>query len=320
MTIINPPNWLEEGTYTAKMDRMVLSGIIATPGITKETSFKIVQNSPLAMSVRAQPGTAYVQGTDLTGQGTYHVINDSDLVATIPTSNALNPRSDLVYLRVYDSEISGGQSVAVVEVLAGVPSSSPVTPSLPPSSIPLATVLVGAGVTFISASNIVDVRPTSKFHNTLLRNLVQQPEPWQYFLTAGVYGPQWTDYPNTTYSMPAFRRFNGKVQFKGLANGPSSGMLNNTGQVLATMPVGYRSSLIQILKGHAVGEFNRTGTQSSGSVHQHIYGIQNIPLRTWIHPDGRMELRMGHSDAPFWAEQTASTPWFNLTGMEYDIA
>src|SRR5690606_38809186 len=83
---------------------------------------------------------------------------------TIPTAESA-PRIDLVVLKVYDTEYGDGVDQAEFLVVKGQAASSPTPPAAPTNSITLARVTVGAGVSSISNSNIVDVRVLAMFRS-----------------------------------------------------------------------------------------------------------------------------------------------------------
>lgn len=99
-------------------------------------------NGPMSATVYA--GRAVVQGTN--GQGAYPVTLDADTVLTFGDGDPLNPRIDLVVLRVYDDEFDQQtRHEAVLEVVKGEPKAQPQAPQVPPASLPLFSVHVKAG-------------------------------------------------------------------------------------------------------------------------------------------------------------------------------
>ncbi|MFF9341655.1 MULTISPECIES: hypothetical protein [unclassified Streptomyces] len=116
------------------------------------------------MSATVHPGRAVVQGRP--EQGAYPVTLDGDTVLTFGDGDPLNPRIDLVVLRVYDNEADGlTRHEAVLEVLPGEPRAQPSAPAVPAASLPLFTVLVKAGVSagnggIIWTTDLTDLRAT----------------------------------------------------------------------------------------------------------------------------------------------------------------
>lgn len=122
-----------------------------------------VEPGPAAMAVTAPggmqvgvssgfcvvPATAVSNGAYLTG-----LLTNGTL--TVATADPTNPRIDLVCVTV--SDLGNSSSAAVVQIITGTPAASPVVPSLPSYSIPLAQVAVAAAATTISTGNITDER------------------------------------------------------------------------------------------------------------------------------------------------------------------
>jgi hypothetical protein len=87
-------------------------------------------------------GLALVEDSGFTTtRGPYWVAVDTAATLTLTAANATNPRKDIVYLRVYDTdEDSSGLRQAIPEYLAGTAAPSPAEPALPAGSIKLATI------------------------------------------------------------------------------------------------------------------------------------------------------------------------------------
>ncbi|MCX4982806.1 hypothetical protein [Streptomyces sp. NBC_00572] len=96
------------------------------------------------MTATVHHGRAVIQGAD--NQGAYPVTLDEDTVVTFGDGDPLNPRLDLVVLRVYDDEFDAlTRNEAVLEIVRGTPKAVPVAPAAPPLSLPLCQVRVKAG-------------------------------------------------------------------------------------------------------------------------------------------------------------------------------
>ncbi|MFE0649162.1 hypothetical protein ACFVZH_11285 [Streptomyces sp. NPDC059534] len=99
-------------------------------------------SGPMAATV--YHGRAVVQGG--TTDGAYPVALDEDITITFGDGDPLNPRIDLVVLRVYDNDIDAlGKYEAAVEIVRGQPAANPVAPTPPPLSLTLFSVKVKAG-------------------------------------------------------------------------------------------------------------------------------------------------------------------------------
>ncbi|MFE8939049.1 hypothetical protein ACFYNX_16340 [Streptomyces sp. NPDC007872] len=120
------------------------SGILPGGGDGKYRvgGLNILGSGPMTATV--QQGRAIVQGgrTD----GAYAIAVDEDTTVTFADGDPLNPRLDLVVLRVYDNDSDAlGKYEAAVEVVRGTPAATPVVPAAPPVSLPLFAVKVKPG-------------------------------------------------------------------------------------------------------------------------------------------------------------------------------
>ncbi|MFJ8658140.1 hypothetical protein [Streptomyces sp. NPDC093795] len=140
------------------------SGILpgAADGKYRVSGFKMADSGPMSATVYA--GRAVVQGPN--AQGAYPVTLDADTVLTFGDGDPVNPRVDLVVLRVYDDEFDNQtRSEAALEVIRGEPKALPTAPGAPALSLPLFSVRVekqtSAGTGGIAWSTaITDLRTT----------------------------------------------------------------------------------------------------------------------------------------------------------------
>ncbi|MFJ5828777.1 hypothetical protein [Streptomyces sp. NPDC093089] len=119
------------------------SGILpgSTGGTYRVGGFAMTSSGPMTATV--QQGRAVVQGPS--AQGAYPVTLDADTVLTFGDGDPLNPRIDLVVLRVYDDEFDTlTRSEAALEIVKGQPKAQPEAPAAPPLSLVLFTVKVKA--------------------------------------------------------------------------------------------------------------------------------------------------------------------------------
>ena len=162
MTLRTPPLYLQSGSHTAENDRLGISGLVGTSGVSAGTTdLQVTQSATPAMTVSVNTGHAWVAGTTSTTQGTYHTFNDAAVTLTIATAPTVNTRIDLVCLTIRDSAYSGSNNDCILQVITGTAAASPSVPATPASSIALAQVLVGTNVTSIVNANITDVRVRS---------------------------------------------------------------------------------------------------------------------------------------------------------------
>lgn len=179
MDILLPPTWVQNRAVPARIERMMLGKYFQSPGIVTTSALGVTAQGSPNMTVNVAAGEAWVAGTSVSNQGYYHVVNDSIVVLTINQSNT-SSRTDIVVLRVYDSEYSGSFNTAQLEVITGTPGGG--TPATPADSLKLATITVGANVTSISNANIVDNRVTVKSNNYLVQSWIQEV-PWTLVTT-----------------------------------------------------------------------------------------------------------------------------------------
>jgi hypothetical protein len=93
-------------------------------------------------TITVATGLALVEDSGFTStRGPYWAAVDTAATLTLNAADATNPRKDIVYLRVYDTdEDSSGLRQAIPEYLAGTAAPSPSEPALPAGSIKLATI------------------------------------------------------------------------------------------------------------------------------------------------------------------------------------
>lgn len=169
---IRTPLWLQAGSYNAELDRLLMLMFLAPANAAAGTlsirsgvlsglgnMFAVGQTSTASMQLQVFSGVAMIQGTQSTTQGAYALINDATTNVTVTAANATNPRIDLLILEVLDASYSGSSSLGQLRVVPGTPAASPVVPTLPANSIPLARIAVAANAASISNANITDLRP-----------------------------------------------------------------------------------------------------------------------------------------------------------------
>lgn len=153
------PLWLQNIDYPARIDRTVFDATW-TEGVIGATDFQVTQSSPTAMTVRVAAGIGVVQGDDQVTQGKYLVRNDALITGvTIGAAPGSGQRNDLVVLKVRDQNAGVGvNNDAIIQVVAGTPSGSPVDPTVPDTALVLARVRVPAGTGAITTALIDDLR------------------------------------------------------------------------------------------------------------------------------------------------------------------
>ncbi|MFF5975757.1 hypothetical protein ACFY7C_30050 [Streptomyces sp. NPDC012769] len=119
------------------------------------------------MTATIYAGKAVVQGG--TSDGAYPVALDQDMTITFGDGDALNPRIDLVVLRVWDADADQqGRYEAVVEIVKGEPKAVPVAPQVPARALALFSVKVKAGasagnggIDWSGTGTVTDLRTTT---------------------------------------------------------------------------------------------------------------------------------------------------------------
>ncbi|MGW6389372.1 hypothetical protein ACWFR1_02455 [Streptomyces sp. NPDC055103] len=120
------------------------SGILpgSVDGKYRVNGLSMASSGPMSATVYA--GRAVIQGPD--NQGAYPVTLDAETVLTFGDGDPVNPRVDLVVLRVYDDEFDNlTKSEAALEIIRGEPKAQPSAPEAPPLSLALFSVKVPAG-------------------------------------------------------------------------------------------------------------------------------------------------------------------------------
>jgi microcystin-dependent protein len=153
------PNWLQNVDYPARIDR-VLYDNLWEQGVIGATSFAVTQRGTPSMAVDVAAGVAIVTGTDQSFQGKYLCRSEApDLNMTIAAAPGSGTRYDIVVVQVRDTNAGGpAGDDARVFVVQGTASATPVDPTLPTSSIPLARVRVPAGTGSITDALIDNLR------------------------------------------------------------------------------------------------------------------------------------------------------------------
>lgn len=154
---------MQSGSHPASAFRRPLKALLRMGGAVPEgvvDAAALVVTAGAGRSVDVSAGEAFISGSaSPLLQGCYHVVNDATLNVPITAADATNPRNDLIVARVRDIEYGDAVSAWAIEAIPGAPNATPVDPALPANSIPLARVVVGAGVTTIVAANIADRCP-----------------------------------------------------------------------------------------------------------------------------------------------------------------
>lgn len=162
--MIETPLYMQEGAYSARQDRLVFD-VLFTEGVIDMGGDEWLVTERAAgpnMSVDVAPGRAVIDGDDQANQGAYFVRSTGVENVVVAPADLVNPRIDLVVLRVRDSNVIGGANDdAIVDVIEGVPAAVPAAPALPASAIPLASILVPVGMVDVEDADVTDLRAPS---------------------------------------------------------------------------------------------------------------------------------------------------------------
>lgn len=179
MTMINPPAWMQAGTYPARTDRLALTSLLSYPGFAADEAtpmrirqgvkpsytqyqLKVRAAATPNMTVIVSAGFAYIDQHDTGGVGTYICVNDADTTLTVqPAGGAGQYRKDTVVVSAYDAEYAGSVSECRLEIIQGPYAASAgatVRGTLPPNAQVLADLAIGPSQTSVAAGNITDVR------------------------------------------------------------------------------------------------------------------------------------------------------------------
>lgn len=160
MSIINPPAFfgLASHQYAANRIRRLVGGLLHNiDGVATPTDLVVTPTAPASMSVSVAPGAGFVTGTAIAGQGVYMVENDAPATVGPLATVASGSRIDLVVVRVQDGAPDGGgdpANTAALQVVQGTAAASPALPTVPPSCLVLASVVINAGDTSITSPAI----------------------------------------------------------------------------------------------------------------------------------------------------------------------
>jgi hypothetical protein len=165
--------WIGTQDYTAQQDRMFAMGLFFCEGVLPaigESPQQALQAVPgSGLSVNISPGWGIVRGDDLKNQGTYADYNEGSILNfTNPFgAPAGAPRVDLVGVQVRDSEATPGASgadqmapvwVRGTEQPGADPTDQAFWPSLPSTTLLLASVVIAPGQSTLRSSDLVDQR------------------------------------------------------------------------------------------------------------------------------------------------------------------
>lgn len=170
------PYALQNGSHSADLFRQAVSSLVPSGGgIITAGDLTVSQTGTASMGVSVGVGRCWIPGTNVgnvpggnfSSQAMYYGQNPAAYTATVTTADSVNPRIDVVYAAVQDSQYAGSTNAGVIAVAAGVPTSGATypanAPTLPANSIPLAWINVPANAASIVTANITNIAPAPLF-------------------------------------------------------------------------------------------------------------------------------------------------------------
>jgi len=157
------PLWMQPATgdpeicYGATDYRTVISSIFTTPGVITLNDWKVTADGSSILNIGV--GTAVVAGTTATEQHSYLCRNAEPKTIQPPGPPSAANRYDLIVLTAHDGQVLLDSLYEwQVQCLSGAESATPVVPTLPNDSIPLAIVLRKPAAANIAIADLTDAR------------------------------------------------------------------------------------------------------------------------------------------------------------------
>ncbi|MBT2537188.1 hypothetical protein [Arthrobacter sp. ISL-69] len=167
------PYALQNSSHSADLFRQAVSSLVPQGGVVSPTDLAVAQTGTPSMNVSIGVGRAWVPGTNVgnvvggnfSKQAMYFVLNDAAYTTSVATSDPINPRIDVVYVAIEDSQYAGSTNAVVPAVATGVPASGATypanAPAIPNNAIPLAWITVAANAVSIVNANVTSLRVTA---------------------------------------------------------------------------------------------------------------------------------------------------------------
>lgn len=187
MTFSAVPFALQNGSHSADLFRQAVSSFVPPGGgIVTTGDFAVTQTGTPSMGVLVGVGRLWIPGTNVgnvtggnfSSQAMYYGQNDAPYVVSVPTSDPVNPRIDVVYATVKDSQYTGSLNSGSISIVSGAPSASPATPAIPANSLALAKITVPANASSIVNANIAAPSPVLRAINPNFGVLTEYPCIW----------------------------------------------------------------------------------------------------------------------------------------------
>ena len=170
MTFTAVPYALQNGSHSADLFRQAAASLVPPGGgIITTGDLAVTQTGTPSMNVSIGVGRCWIPGTNVgnvtggnfSSQAMYYGQNASAYTASVATADSLNPRIDVVYASVQDSQYAGTTNAGVLAVVSGVPTSGATypanAPTIPANSVALAWITVPANAPSIVNANITSL-------------------------------------------------------------------------------------------------------------------------------------------------------------------
>lgn len=156
------PLFQQNNEYSARVVRQMLT-VLGTEGHIGANDLQVTPNSPADFTVNVATGKAFITGDDQQNQGNYLIVNEDTVNLAVGSPDASYTRVDLVCATIRDANAGGAAGDdAIFQVIAGTPAATAIAPSLPVSSISLATITVGTATASIGSAEITDTRTAAE--------------------------------------------------------------------------------------------------------------------------------------------------------------
>lgn len=184
MAILNPPAYLQAGTYPASSDRLhqtsarfipttlSTSDVAARGGVLPGQAARNFSSSMTNWDVTIGKGVAVVENTFTAQGGDYEALNTASQVLTVTASSPTTNRIDIIGIRIQDAFYTGAINSGDLAVVQGAAvAGTPADPALPSSFLPLWRVTVNAGTT---TGILADLRKRTNIMGAVYQPLTNQ--------------------------------------------------------------------------------------------------------------------------------------------------
>ncbi|WP_435173309.1 hypothetical protein [Actinacidiphila sp. bgisy145] len=281
-------------------------------------------------TVTISPGVAVIQGGSSTAQGPYMLVSDAAVTKTLTAADGTNPRIDLIYARIQDTDADGsGARAGDILYYAGTPAASPVAPTpTQPSWIPLATITVpksGGGSAVVSTAT----RAYTAAAGGLTVGAVAPPSPYTGQLwdsgtgTQRWDGTQWrylayTPVANTQQASPPFNTTGAFTDFLAASWAPITVTVPPSGMVRVTISADITNTNTSTSTCHATWRASGALTVAAGPYNSlTVYGSRLAGSRTRLLQGATVGAAL--TITPQWNISSGSSSTAALTGGTLEV-